>query len=34
MAGYQKYTDLDVWKQARISASVIYEITGSYPKSD
>lgn len=34
MAGYQKYTDLDVWKQARILASVIYEITGSYPKSE
>jgi len=34
MAGYQKYTDLDVWKQARILASVIYGITGSYPKSE
>ena len=34
MAGYQKYTDLDVWKQARILASLIYEITGSYPKTE
>ena len=34
MAGYQKYTDLDVWKQARILASVIYEITGFYPKAE
>ena len=34
MAGYQKYTDLDVWKQARILASVIYGITGYYPKSE
>ena len=34
MAGYQKYTDLEVWKQARILASVIYEVTDSYPKSE
>ena len=34
MAGYQKYTDLDLWKQARILAPVIYEITGLYSKSE
>jgi four helix bundle protein len=34
MAGYQKYTDLDVWKQARILASLIYELTSIYPKSE
>lgn len=34
MAGYQKYTELDVWKQARILASMIYEITSSYPKAE
>ena len=34
MAGYQKYTDLDVWKQARILASLIYGLTSFYPKSE
>ena len=34
MAGYQKYTELDVWKQARALASVIYEITSNYPKAE
>ncbi len=34
MAGYQKYTELDVWKQARILASMIYEITADYPKTE
>lgn len=34
MTGYQKYTDLDVWKQARTLASFIYEITADYPKSE
>lgn len=34
MSGYQKYTELDVWKQARSLASVIYEITASYPKTE
>jgi four helix bundle protein len=34
MSGYQKYTELDVWKQARSLASVIYEITTSYPKTE
>lgn len=34
MSGYQKYTDLDVWKQARTLASHIYEITSNFPKSE
>ncbi len=34
MSGYQKYTELDVWKQARILASMIYELTTSYPKTE
>ena len=34
MSGYQKYTELDVWKQARALASMIYEITTSYPKAE
>ena len=34
MSGYQKYTELDVWKQARSLATVIYEITISYPKME
>ena len=34
MAGYQKYTELDVWKQARLLASAIYEITSAYLKAE
>lgn len=34
MTGYQKYTDLDVWKQAREIASHVYELTASFPKSE
>lgn len=34
MSGYQKYTELDVWKQARALASMIYELTTSYPKAE
>ena len=34
MSGYQKYTELDVWKQARALASMIYEITTYYPKAE
>lgn len=34
MAGYQKYTELDVWKQARILASFIYELTATFPKAE
>ena len=34
MPGYQKYTELDVWKQARELASHVYELTASYPKSE
>lgn len=32
--GYQKYTELDVWKQARELASFIYELTSTFPKSE
>ncbi|MBU2047150.1 MAG: four helix bundle protein, partial [Bacteroidetes bacterium] len=32
--GYQKYTELDVWKQARELASFIYELTASFPKAE
>lgn len=34
MTGYQKYTELDVWKQARQLASSIYELTAIFPKSE
>ncbi|HET8829290.1 MAG TPA: four helix bundle protein [Pelobium sp.] len=34
MTGYQKYTELDVWKQARQLASFIYQLTASFPKSE
>ena len=34
MTGYQKYTELEVWKQARALASFIYELTASFPKSE
>ena len=32
MPGYEKYTELDVWKQARELAIHVYELTASYPK--
>jgi four helix bundle protein len=34
MAGYQKYTELDVWKQAKDLASCIYHLTASFPKEE
>lgn len=32
--GYQKYTELDVWKQARELASFIYKLTSTFPKAE
>lgn len=32
--GYQKYTELDVWKQAKDLASFIYELTSGFPKAE
>ena len=32
--GYQKYTELDVWKQAKDLASFIYELTSTFPKAE
>ena len=34
MTGHEKYTELDVWKQARELAIHVYELTASYPKSE
>lgn len=34
MSDYQKYTELDVWKQARKLASYVYELTASYPNTE
>ena len=34
MTGYQKYTELEVWKQARALACFIYELTASFPKAE
>lgn len=31
MANYQKYTELEVWKQVRALASYIYKITALFP---
>lgn len=31
---YQKYTELDVWKQSREFASLIYELTSTFPKAE
>ena len=31
---YQKYTELDVWKQGRELASHVYALTTAYPKSE
>ncbi|WP_423147371.1 four helix bundle protein [Rubrolithibacter danxiaensis] len=31
---YKKYTDLEVWKEARILVAVIYAITKSFPKEE
>lgn len=34
MSDYKKYTELEVWKQARFLASYIYEITILYPATE
>jgi four helix bundle protein len=34
MGTYQKYTDLDVWKNGRELASHVYQITANFPKSE
>ena len=34
MPGFQKYTELDVWKQARELVSHVYELAASYLKSE
>ena len=34
MPDYQKYTELDFWKQARELVSHVYELAASYPKSE
>ncbi|QEK52159.1 four helix bundle protein [Pedobacter aquae] len=34
MSGYQKYTELDVWKQAKDLAAYIYHVTASFPKEE
>ncbi|RZK58422.1 MAG: four helix bundle protein [Pedobacter sp.] len=31
---YQKYTELEVWKKARIFATYIYKLTSSFPKEE
>ncbi len=31
---YQKYTELEVWKRARIFTSFIYKLTSSFPKEE
>ncbi len=31
---YQKYTELDVWKKARLFASSIYLLTAKFPKDE
>ena len=34
MPDYQKYTELDFWKQARELVSHVYELAAFYPKSE
>lgn len=34
MGAYQKYTELDVWKQSRALASHVYELSATFPKSE
>ena len=34
MSAYQKYTELDVWKHTRPSASHVYKLTATFPKSE
>ncbi|WP_316805942.1 four helix bundle protein [Pedobacter agri] len=31
---YQKYTELEVWKKARIFTAFIYKLTASFPKEE
>ena len=31
---YQKYTELEVWKMARVFASYIYKLTATFPKEE
>ena len=31
---YQKYTELEVWKTARIFAAYIYKLTATFPKEE
>jgi four helix bundle protein len=34
MSDYKKYTDLDVWKEARVLVSKIYTLTRPFPKEE
>lgn len=34
MSGFQKYVDLEVWKQARKLAVGVYQYTNSFPNSE
>jgi len=34
MTGYQKYTELDVWKRGKELAAIIYKLTADYPKAE
>lgn len=34
MSGYQKYTELDVWKKGRELATLVYKLTADYPKAE
>ncbi|HEY0666884.1 MAG TPA: four helix bundle protein [Sphingobacteriaceae bacterium] len=34
MTGYKKYTDLEVWKEARKLVNAIYNATQSFPKEE
>lgn len=34
MAEYKKYTDLDVWKEARALVNLIYSVSKSFPKNE
>lgn len=31
---YQKYTELEVWKKARLFTSIIYKLTAAFPKEE
>ena len=34
MSGFQKYTELDAWKQGRFLAAHIYALTSGFPKAE